>query len=131
MTEPAWAHVTYPKIDFPAISYYAAPKPRPKLASMDEVDPELLRTFEKPGVPMHERAPLANVAVDVIFDSVSVTTTYKKKLAEAGVIFGSISDAVREHPELVRKYLGTVVPIGDNYYAVLISAGHAARSEPV
>ncbi len=122
MTEPEWAHVKYPKIDFQAISYYAAPKPKPKLASMDEVDPELLRTFEKLGVPMHERAALANVAVDVIFDSVSVTTTYKKKLAEAGVIFGSISEAVREHPELVRKYLGTVVPSGDNYYAALNSA---------
>ncbi|MEO8935842.1 MAG: Fe-S cluster assembly protein SufB [Burkholderiaceae bacterium] len=122
MTEPEWAHVTYPKIDFQAISYYAAPKPRPKLASMDEVDPALLRTFEKLGVPLHERAALANVAVDVIFDSVSVTTTYKKRLAEAGVIFGSISDAVREHPELVRKYLGTVVPSGDNYYAALNSA---------
>ncbi len=122
MTEPEWAHVTYPKIDFQAISYYSAPKPRPKLASMDEVDPELLRTFEKLGVPMHERATLANVAVDVIFDSVSVTTTYKKRLAEAGVIFGSISEAVQEHPELVRKYLGTVVPSGDNYYAALNSA---------
>ncbi len=122
MTEPAWAHVTYPKIDFQAISYYSAPKPRPKLASMDEVDPELLRTFEKLGVPMHERAALANVAVDVIFDSVSVTTTYKKRLAEAGVIFGSMSEAVQKHPELVRKYLGTVVPSGDNYYAALNSA---------
>jgi len=122
MTEPEWAHVKYPKIDFQAISYYSAPKPRPKLASMDEVDPELLRTFEKLGVPMHERAALANVAVDVIFDSVSVTTTYKKKLAEVGIIFGSISEAVREHPELVRKYLGTVVPSGDNYYAALNSA---------
>ncbi|MEO8976572.1 MAG: Fe-S cluster assembly protein SufB, partial [Casimicrobiaceae bacterium] len=122
MVEPEWAHVTYPKIDFQAISYYSAPKPRSKLASMDEVDPELLRTFEKLGVPMHERAALANVAVDVIFDSVSVTTTYKKRLADAGVIFGSISDAVREHPELVRKYLGTVVPSGDNYYAALNSA---------
>ena len=122
MSEPEWAHVSYPKIDFQAISYYSAPKPRPKLASMDEVDPELLRTFEKLGVPMHERAALANVAVDVIFDSVSVTTTYKKRLAEAGVIFGSISEAVQEHPELVRKYLGTVVPSGDNYYAALNSA---------
>ncbi len=122
MSEPEWAHVSYPKIDFQAISYYSAPKPRPKLASMDDVDPELLRTFEKLGVPIHERAALANVAVDVIFDSVSVTTTYKKKLAEAGVIFGSISEAVQEHPELVRKYLGTVVSSSDNYYAALNSA---------
>jgi Fe-S cluster assembly protein SufB len=89
---------------------------------MDEVDPELLRTFEKLGVPMHERAALAGVAVDVIFDSVSVTTTYKEKLAEVGIIFGSISDAVRDHPDLVRKYMGSVVPVGDNYYAALNSA---------
>src|SRR3989338_1702150 len=93
MTEPQWPNVHYPKIDFQAISYYAAPKPKPKLKqSMDEVDPELLRTFEKLGVPMHERAALAGVAVDVIFDSVSVTTTYKKKLAEVGIIFGSFSE---------------------------------------
>ena len=122
MTEPQWQNVKYPKIDFQAISYYAAPKPKKKLASMDEVDPELLRTFEKLGVPMHERAALAGVAVDVIFDSVSVTTTYKEKLAEVGIIFGSISEAVQDHPELVKKYLGTVVPVGDNYYAALNSA---------
>ncbi len=121
MTEPQWPNVHYPKIDFQAISYYAAPKPKKKL-SMDEVDPELLRTFEKLGVPMHERAVLAGVAVDVIFDSVSVTTTYKEKLAEVGIIFGSISDAVRDHPDLVRKYMGSVVPVGDNYYAALNSA---------
>ena len=122
MTPPVWATVEYPPIDFQAISYYAAPKPRPKLAGMDEVDPELLRTFEKLGVPMHERAALAGVAVDVIFDSVSVTTTYKARLAEVGIVFGSISEAVQSHPELVRKYLGTVVPSGDNYYAALNSA---------
>jgi Fe-S cluster assembly protein SufB len=122
MTPPEWANVKYPPIDFQAISYYSAPKPRPKLASMDEVDPELLRTFEKLGVPMHERATLAGVAVDVIFDSVSVTTTYKARLAEVGIVFGSISEAVQNHPELVRKYLGTVVPSGDNYYAALNSA---------
>ena len=122
MTEPQWQNVKYPKIDFQAISYYAAPKPKKKLASMDEVDPELLRTFEKLGVPMHERAALAGVAVDVIFDSVSVTTTYKEKLAEVGIIFGSILEAVQDHPELVKKYLGTVVPVGDNYYAALNSA---------
>jgi Fe-S cluster assembly protein SufB len=122
MTPPHWANVQYPPIDFQAISYYAAPKPRPKLASMDEVDPELLRTFEKLGVPMNERAKLAGVAVDVIFDSVSVATTYKARLAEVGIIFGSISEAVQKHPELVRKYLGTVVPSGDNFYAALNSA---------
>jgi len=122
MTPPEWANVKYPKIDFQAISYYSAPRPKPKLASMDEVDPELLRTFEKLGVPMNERATLANVAVDVIFDSVSVATTYKAKLAEVGIVFGSISEAVQNHPELVKKYLGTVVPSGDNYYAALNSA---------
>ena len=122
LQEPDWANVKHPPIDFQAISYYAAPKRKPKLASMDEVDPELLRTFEKLGVPMHERAALAGVAVDVIFDSVSVTTTYKAKLAEVGIIFGSISEAVQTHPELVQKYLGTVVPPGDNFYAALNSA---------
>jgi Fe-S cluster assembly protein SufB len=122
MTEPHWQNVKYPKIDFQAISYYAAPKPKNKLASMDEVDPELLRTFEKLGVPMHERAALAGVAVDVIFDSVSVATTYKEKLAEVGIIFCSISEAVHNHPELVRQYLGTVVPVGDNFFAALNSA---------
>jgi len=122
MAEPQWANVKYPKIDFQGISYYSAPKAKKKLASMDEVDPELLRTFEKLGVPMHERAALAGVAVDVIFDSVSVATTYKQKLAEVGIIFGSISEAVQNHPELVQKYLGTVVPTGDNYYAALNSA---------
>ena len=122
MTEPTWPNVHYPKIDFQAISYYAAPKQKPKLNSMDEVDPELLRTFEKLGVPLHERMALAGVAVDVIFDSVSVATTYKAKLAEVGVIFCSMSEAVLEYPELVQKYLGTVVPTGDNYYAALNSA---------
>ncbi|PSJ16226.1 Fe-S cluster assembly protein SufB [Nitrosomonas supralitoralis] len=122
MTEPEWQNVHYPKIDFQTISYYSAPKPKKKLASMDEVDPELLRTFEKLGVPMHERAALAGVAVDVIFDSVSVATTYKHKLAEVGIIFCSISEAVHTHPELIQKYLGTVVPVGDNYFAALNSA---------
>src|SRR6187551_1530038 len=121
MEEPRWPNVTYEKIDFQDIIYYSAPKAK-KLKSMDEVDPELLRTFEKLGVPMNERAALAGVAVDVIFDSVSVTTTYKKKLAEAGIIFCSISEAVRDHPELVRQYMGSVVPPGDNYYAALNSA---------
>ncbi len=122
MEEPTWPNVHFPKIDYQAISYYAAPKQKPRLKSMDEVDPELLRTFEKLGVPLHERMALAGVAVDVIFDSVSVATTYKHKLAEVGVIFCSMSEAVLEHPELVQKYLGTVVPTGDNFYAALNSA---------
>ncbi|CAH1904077.1 Fe-S cluster scaffold complex subunit SufB [Candidatus Nitrotoga sp. HW29] len=122
MEEPAWPNVHYPKIDFQAISYYAAPKQKPKLKSMDEVDPELLRTFEKLGVPLHERMALAGVAVDVIFDSVSVATTYKDKLAEVGIIFCSMSEAVLDHPELVKKYIGTVIPSGDNFYAALNSA---------
>jgi len=122
MREPTWPNVKYPKIDFQDIIYYSAPKPKQKLASMDEVDPELRRTFEKLGVPLHEQKALAGVAVDVIFDSVSVTTTYKARLAEVGIIFCSMSEAVRDHPELVRKHLGTVVPAQDNYYAALNSA---------
>ncbi|MDP1637299.1 MAG: Fe-S cluster assembly protein SufB [Candidatus Nitrotoga sp.] len=122
MEEPIWPNVHYPKIDFQAISYYSAPKQKPKLKSMDEVDPELLRTFEKLGVPLHERMALAGVAVDVIFDSVSVATTYKDKLAEVGIIFCSMSEAVHDHPELVQKYLGTVIPPSDNFYAALNSA---------
>ena len=119
MEEPGWQNVHHPKIDFQAISYYAAPKQKPKLKSMDEVDPELLRTFEKLGVPLHERMALAGVAVDVIFDSVSVATTYKHKLAEVGIIFCSMSEAVTDHPELIQKYLGTVIPPSDNFYAAL------------
>jgi Fe-S cluster assembly protein SufB len=122
MTEPTWPNVKYPRIDFQNIIYYSAPKAKKKLASMDEVDPELLRTFEKLGVPLHEQAALAGVAVDVIFDSVSVTTTYKQRLAEVGIIFCSISEAVRDHPDLMRKYIGSVVPYTDNYYAALNSA---------
>src|SRR4051794_8102462 len=122
MSEPAWPNVKYPRIDFQDISYYSAPRAKKKLSSMDEVDPELIRTFEKLGVPLHEQKALAGVAVDVIFDSVSVATTYKQRLAEAGVIFCSFSEAVRDHPELVRKYLGSVVPPADNYYAALNSA---------
>ena len=122
MEEPAWANVSYPKIDFQEIIYFAQPKPKKQLASMDEVDPELRRTFEKLGVPLHEQKMMAGVAVDVIFDSVSVTTTYKTKLAEVGIVFCSFSEAVREHPELVRQYLGSVVPSGDNFYAALNSA---------
>ncbi|MDP7040215.1 MAG: Fe-S cluster assembly protein SufB [Myxococcota bacterium] len=123
MVEPTWPQVHYPKINFQDIIYYAAPKSKddaPK--SLDEVDPELLRTYEKLGIPLHERAALAGVAVDAVFDSVSVATTFKDKLAKAGVIFCSFSEAVREHPELIKKYLGTVVPYSDNYYAALNSA---------
>jgi len=120
MTPPHWAKLRIEPIDFQAISYFSAPKNRPK--SLDEVDPKLLETYEKLGVPLHERARLAGVAVDAVFDSVSVGTTFRKELAEAGVIFGSISEALREHPELVRKYLGSVVPSGDNYFAALNSA---------
>ncbi|MEE9570821.1 MAG: Fe-S cluster assembly protein SufB [Gammaproteobacteria bacterium] len=123
MTEPKWAHVHYNPIDFQSISYYAAPKSQadaPK--SLDEVDPKLLETYEKLGIPLHERARLAGVAVDAVFDSVSVATTFQKKLADAGVIFCSFSEAVREHPELVERYLGTVVPQRDNFYAALNSA---------
>jgi len=123
MQEPEWAHVHYPAIDFNSISYYAAPKSdadRPK--SLDEVDPKLLETYDKLGIPLHERARLAGVAVDAVFDSVSVATTFKEKLYEAGVIFCSFSEAVTNHPELVQKYLGSVVPQRDNFYATLNSA---------
>jgi Fe-S cluster assembly protein SufB len=122
MVEPEWANVSYPKIDFQDIIYFAQPKQKKKLASMDEVDPELRRTFEKLGVPLHEQKLMSGVAVDVIFDSVSVTTTYKAKLAEVGIIFCSFSEAVHEFPELVKQYLGSVVPSGDNFYAALNSA---------
>ena len=123
MQEPTWAHVSYKPADYQSISYYSAPKRRtdgPK--SLDEVDPKLLETYEKLGIPLHERAKLAGVAVDAVFDSVSVATTFKEKLAEAGVIFCSFSEAVRKHPELVRKYLGSVVPYRDNFFATLNSA---------
>jgi len=120
MTPPHWAKLDIAPIDFQAISYFSQPKNRPK--SLADVDPKLLETYEKLGVPLHERARLAGVAVDAVFDSVSVGTTFRKELAEAGVIFCSMSEALREHPELVRKYLGTVVPTGDNYFAALNSA---------
>jgi Fe-S cluster assembly protein SufB len=123
MKEPAWANVHYPPIDYQDIIYYSAPKSdkdRPK--SLDEVDPELLATYEKLGIPLHEREALAGVAVDAVFDSVSVATTYKAKLAEMGIIFCSFSEAVQEYPELVKKYLGTVVPYSDNFFATLNSA---------
>ncbi len=123
MIEPEWAHVHYPKIDFQALSYYSAPKSMkdgPK--SLDEVDPQLLETYKKLGIPLHEQAMLAGVAVDAVFDSVSVATTFRGKLKDAGVIFCPISEAVHEYPELVQKYLGTVVPQKDNFYAALNSA---------
>ena len=119
---PAWQNFKMPEIDFQSISYYAAPKQQAKYASLDEVDPELLRTFEKLGIPMSEQKQLAGVAVDVVFDSVSVTTTYKKHLNELGIIFCSISDAVKNHPELIQKYLGSVVPHTDNVFASLNTA---------
>lgn len=122
MTEPAWAHVDYPPIDFQKIHYYSAPKPKKKLDSLDEVDPELLRTFEKLGIPLTEQKMLAGVAVDAVIDSVSVVTTYKKKLGELGIIFCSFSEAVKDHPELIKKYMGMVVPHTDNYYAALNAA---------
>ncbi|HBE82667.1 MAG TPA: Fe-S cluster assembly protein SufB, partial [Blastocatellia bacterium] len=117
-----WANFAYPDIDFQNISYYSAPKQKPTKASMDEVDPELIKTFEKLGIPLSEQKMLANVAVDAVFDSVSVATTFKKKLLEAGVIFCSFTEAVADYPELIQKYLGSVVPVGDNYYAALNSA---------
>ncbi len=122
MEEPDWANVNYPKPDFQNISYYSAPNKKPKYDSLDEVDPELLDTFKKLGISLDEQKKLAGVAVDVVMDSVSVTTTFKKTLAEKGIIFCSISEAIKEHPELVKKYLGTVVPQKDNFYAALNSA---------
>ncbi|MFP4136842.1 MAG: Fe-S cluster assembly protein SufB [Halomonas sp.] len=123
MTPPSWAHLDYPPIDYQAISYFSAPKrPEDRPQSLDEVDPKLLETYEKLGIPLHERAALAGVAVDAVFDSVSVATTFKEKLGEAGVIFCSISEAVKEYPELVKQYLGSVVPQTDNYFAALNSA---------
>ncbi|OGS37329.1 MAG: Fe-S cluster assembly protein SufB [Elusimicrobia bacterium RIFOXYD12_FULL_66_9] len=122
MKEPTWAAVHYPKIDYQGIIYYSAPKPKKKLGSMDEVDPEIRATFEKLGIPLEEQKMLSNVAVDAVFDSVSVATTFKKTLAEAGVIFCSFSDAVHEHPALIEKYLGSVVPYTDNFFATLNSA---------
>lgn len=121
MEEPHWANVYYPPIDYQDIRYYAAPKKRP-LKSLDEADPELLRTFEKLGIPLEEQKRLAGVAVDAVFDSVSVATTYKEKLAELGIIFCSMSEAIREYPDLVKKYIGSVVPSTDNFFAALNSA---------
>lgn len=122
MTEPHWSNTTYAPIDYQAISYYSAPKKKPTLNSLSEVDPEVLKTFERLGIPLDEQKRLSNVAVDMVFDSVSIGTTFKKKLEDAGVILCSISEAVRLYPELVKKYLGSVVPIGDNFFAALNSA---------
>ncbi len=122
MVEPKWPNVNYPPVDFQEISYYSAPKQKKKLNSMDEVDPELLSAFNKLGIPLEEQKLLANVAVDAVFDSVSVATTYKEKLKELGIIFCSMSEAIREHPDLVKKYLGSVVPAADNFYSALNSA---------
>ncbi len=119
---PTWAHLRIQEIDFDDIVYYSAPKKKPTLNSLNEVDPEILRTYEKLGIPLHEQKMLANVAVDAVFDSVSVATTFKAKLKEAGVIFCSFSEAVTEHPDLIRAYLGSVVPYSDNFYACLNSA---------
>ncbi len=121
MKEPKWQNVKYDAIDYQNISYYSAPK-RKTLSSMDEVDPEVRATFEKLGIPLHEQEVLAGVAVDVVMDSVSVATTFKEKLSKLGIIFCSMSEAVREHPELIKKYLGSVVPAGDNYFTALNSA---------
>jgi len=122
LTEPDWGQVDYPKIDFQAISYYSAPKEMPQLDSLDEVDPKLLETYEKLGIPLDEQKMMHNVAVDAVFDSVSVRTTFQETLKEAGVIFMPISEAVHEHPELIKQYLGSVVPTQDNYYAALNAA---------
>jgi Fe-S cluster assembly protein SufB len=120
--EPTWARVRYPKIDYQDIYYYAAPRSKEPPKSLDDIDPELLRTYEKLGIPLREREALAGVAVDAVFDSISVATTFKDKLKELGVVLCPISEAVRDYPELVRKYLGSVVPYGDNYFATLNSA---------
>lgn len=122
MKEPKWPNVDYPPVDFQAISYYAAPKKKKELASLDEVDPELLETFKKLGISLEEQKRLTGVAVDAVVDSVSVKTTFKEKLAELGIIFCSMSEAVQEHPELIKQYIGSVVPAGDNYFSALNSA---------
>ena len=126
LSEPRWPNVSYPEIDYKAISYFAAPK-KAELESLDEVDPEILSTYEKLGIPLEEQKILAGVAVDAVFDSVSVATTFKEKLGELGIIFCSFSEAVREHPELVKKYLGSVVPTTDNFFATLELGGLLRR----
>ena len=122
MEEPNWAKLGYPAIDYQDAYYYAAPKKKPKLGSLDEVDPDILAVYEKLGIPLREQEKLAGVAVDAVFDSVSVATTFKDQLEKVGVIFCSISEAVQKYPELVRQYLGSVVPYSDNYFATLNSA---------
>ncbi len=122
MTEPEWAHIHYPKINFQDIIYYSAPKPKKELTSLDELDPEIKATFDKLGISLEEQKRLANVAVDAVIDSVSVKTTFREELSKLGIIFCSFSEAVHEHPELVKKYMGSVVPYTDNYYAALNSA---------
>jgi Fe-S cluster assembly protein SufB len=122
MKEPAWANVSYPPIDYQAISYYAEPRSKPRLDSLDQVDPELLKTLDRLGIPVDEQKRLTNVAVDVVFDSVSLGTTFQNRLKEAGVVLCAISEAVQLYPELIESYLGTVVPIGDNFFAALNSA---------
>ncbi|MFN3330427.1 MAG: Fe-S cluster assembly protein SufB, partial [Pyrinomonadaceae bacterium] len=122
MTPPQWANVQFPPIDYQDICYYSEPKKKQQLSSLNEVDPELLRTFERLGIPVDEQKRIANVAIDVVFDSVSLGTTFQNELKKAGVVLCSISEAVKTYPELVEKYLGTVVPIGDNFYAALNSA---------
>ncbi|MGK0406426.1 MAG: Fe-S cluster assembly protein SufB [Roseivirga sp.] len=122
MTEPDWANVTYPKPDLQAISFYSAPKKKVELESLDEVDPELLKTFEKLGISLDEQKRLSGVAMDVVVDSISVKTTFRETLGEIGIIFCSMSDAIKDYPELIKKYLGTVIPKTDNYYAALNSA---------
>ncbi|MEC7747008.1 MAG: Fe-S cluster assembly protein SufB, partial [Candidatus Neomarinimicrobiota bacterium] len=121
MEEPQWANVTYPKIDYQAISYFSQPKKK-ELSSLDEVDPDLLATYDKLGIPLEEQKMLSGVAVDAVFDSVSVATTFKEELKKAGVIFCSFSEAVKNHPGLIKKYLGSVVPYTDNYFATMNSA---------
>lgn len=122
LTEPTWAAVSYPSIDFQDLTYYAAPKPKKEKSSMDEIDPELVKTFERLGIPLSEQKRISGVAVDVVFDSVSIATTHHAELEKVGVIFCSISEAVAKHPEIVKKYLGSVVPSSDNYYAALNGA---------
>ena len=122
MTEPRWHNVHFPPVDFQDVIYYSAPKRKPKLESLDDLDPEIKATFDKLGIPLDEQKAMAGVAVDAVFDSVSVATTFKDKLAELGIVFCSFSEAVRDHPDLVRKYLGSVVPASDNFYAALNSA---------
>lgn len=122
MKDPDWAHIKYPKLDYENIVYYSAPKFKKELSSLDEVDPEILDTFEKLGISLNEQKRLSNVAVDAVFDSVSIATTFQKELAEAGVIFCSISEAIKKYPKWIKKYLGSIVPIGDNYFAALNSA---------